>query len=135
MKTNHPIKFSDSSNWAQIFKIIKKWSRPFFVFFLRLMKLFNYQFLLKNWKKWSDSDHFFWTYFFLNICAQFELSKNSIGWVFFKSPAITVIGISCHGCPPSGLYQYFELLSDVKILLSTTPSKIILMFMNKAFGT
>ena len=51
--------------------------------FIRLLKFFNYQVWLKKLETMALFGPFS-IYFSSNICAQFELSKNSIGWFVFK---------------------------------------------------
>jgi hypothetical protein len=50
-----------------------------------ITETFHLSVSLKNLKLWSDSDHLLLIYFSLSICAQFELSKNLIGLIVFKS--------------------------------------------------
>ena len=64
-------------------------------FFVRLLKLFNYLFLLKNRNKdlrKNGNNGLIWTNFILfyslDICAQFELSQNLIGSVVFENRVV-----------------------------------------------
>jgi ABC-type long-subunit fatty acid transport system fused permease/ATPase subunit len=63
-------------------------------------------------------DHFLLIYFSLNICAHFELSENSIGWVVFKIRIKLICLLkklhksprkfsNRYGMPWQGFYIYF----------------------------
>jgi hypothetical protein len=59
-----------------------------YLFFWNYWNFLIISFSETNWKQWSDLDQFFLFYYLQDICAQFELSKNVIGWVVFESRII-----------------------------------------------
>ena len=79
-------------------KLIRIW--PFFDLFLILLKLFSNQFLFKNWKLWSDSDHYFVNnFYFVIIVPSLSALRTQSGDSYSKAELNKMFAKKRHESP------------------------------------